>query len=470
MFFDTLNQYEHQLSCNDVFVNDEGELVQTSYTFNALAVRTKTACEQIKQHLPDAAEDLRYVVIIKMHGHTDSVIDYLAALQSHIVAILVDPNTSSEALRSLVERFEVNAIFDASKMTVLHSKPKNVDPRVALLLPTSGSTGAAKNVALSYTNLQANAESICEYLPILPTDTAINTLPLFYSYGLSVLNSHLLRGACVVFSDYSVVNREFWQIMQGLQISSFAGVPHFYNLLSKLRFVRRDLPALRYFTQAGGKLPPNLVTEFSGYAQQKAKQFFIMYGQTEATARMAFLSPDKLSVKPTSIGQPIANGRFKIVEDELLYQGPNVMLGYCSSAVDLIQLAPLDWLETGDLARVDEEGDYYIVGRKKRFLKLLGYRVDLDSAEQQLANIGFEAACCGNDERLIVLIALTDDAYWQSAKATVQSHLQHKMNLHHSVTTLMYATHLPLTSNGKRDYPSITRMAEVWSGDKHNGG
>ncbi|WP_124748940.1 AMP-binding protein [Alteromonas facilis] len=461
MFFQHLDQFSENSAFIEVKPNESSGVEFNAYTYRQLAEDVHVRCDVLNAVLPQSEATERYLVALKMHACVASVVDYLALLSNSIVVILIDPAISDDKLDSVIQQYAPNAIVDEGHITIRHTATQRIDSRVALMLPTSGSTGAAKHVVLSYDNLHSNADAICQYLPILPSDRAINTLPLFYSYGLSVLNTHLLRGGCLVFSPYSVVNREFWSIMRELPVTSFAGVPHTYEMLHKLRFERQELPSLRYFTQAGGRLKDTLVLAFAHYAEQHEKQFFVMYGQTEATARMAFLPPHKLIQKANSIGQAIPNGEFSIVDNELCYRGPNVMLGYSESVSDLAEFIPIEWLHTGDFARVDAEGDYYILGRKARFIKLNGVRMDLDAIQDTLAAQGYTALCSGNDSQLVVALESVDVDEQAAVFERVKRYLHQTMHVHPSLITLLNVERLPLTANGKPDYQAIMRLASL---------
>jgi acyl-CoA synthetase (AMP-forming)/AMP-acid ligase II len=295
---------------------------------------------------------------------------------------------------------------------------------IALLLSTSGSTGASKQVMISYDNLHANTTSICDYLPIKSTDVSISTLPFHYSYGLSIINTHLASGAALLMTEYSFMQREFWSLFDEHKVTSFGGVPHSYDMLMRLKFTSKNLPSLRYFTQAGGKLAVNTVSELSTFAEKSGKAFYVMYGQTEATARMSFADQNTLLSKPDTIGKAIPGTSFSIQGElgELVFTGPNVMLGYAHSLNDLQQQTLMTetprHLNTGDLAKVDADGDIYITGRVKRIVKLFGERISLDELQSSLQEYinkknellhgqAVECVCVGEDS-LINIVLVTN--------------------------------------------------------------
>ncbi len=270
---------------------------------------------------------------------------------------------------------------------------------------------------LSRNNLHSNAQAIARYLQLTPQERPITSLPLNYSYGLSVINSHLLVGATIVLTDLSVAQAQFWDFFKEQAVTSLAGVPYTYQMLKRLRFTKMNLPTLRTLTQAGGHLDPEIVQELAQALAPKGVQFYVMYGQTEATARMSYVPPQMLAHKPGSIGIAIDQGHFTLEDDQgqeiitphttgnLIYYGPNVNLGYATKKEDLA-LGDVNHgcLETGDLAYFDADHYFYIAGRQSRFIKLTGLRYSLTECEQILAQHGFTTICTGQDEHLCILL------------------------------------------------------------------
>ncbi|NCT49258.1 MAG: AMP-binding protein [Paraglaciecola sp.] len=432
----------------------------TQLTYAELA----QACGDFAQSLTERSGLTRALVFLKAHNDIATLVAYLACQQQAHPVLLLDPNISAEKLTKLQGLFQPNLMIDRGEIACCHLKQLSLAPKLALLLSTSGSTGAAKQVCLSALNLAANAQSICAYLPIQAQDKTITTLPFFYSYGLSVINSHLQAGACIVFNQLSLLSREFWTLFTTQHITSFAGVPYSYEMLLRLRFDTMRLPSLRYFTQAGGKLATEKVSLLAQCAQAKGQQFFVMYGQTEATARMAYLPSERVAYKPSAIGQAIPSGEFLLMdatqhtitasqqEGELYYRGPNVMLGYASELAELSGFETIDVLATGDLAYRDDEGDYVIVGRCKRIIKLFGQRLDLDDIEALLAEHGHPCYCLGNDTKLQVAVKNHTDVN------ALKTWLSQQLQIHASVIELKSVAVLPLTANGKTDYPAILEV------------
>lgn len=292
---------------------------------------------------------------------------------------------------------------------------------LSLLLTTSGSTGSPKLVRLSKNNLESNARSIIEYLHITEHERPVTGLPMYYSFGLSIINSHLLTGATLLLTPASYVERDFWQFANDNSFTSFSGVPYTFEIMKKLKLWKLPMPTLRTLTQAGGKLSNELLQFFMDKYSPMGVRFYLMYGQTEATARMSYLEPEYGLSKLGSIGKGIPGGQFSLQDDdgrvieaanevgELVYEGANVSLGYAECAADLIKDDENHGLlHTGDLAYRDEDGFYFIAGRKKRFLKLFGNRISLDYVEMLLKDKLKECVCVGDDSKLIIYTTDSD--------------------------------------------------------------
>ncbi|MDB4975297.1 MAG: AMP-dependent synthetase and ligase, partial [Myxococcaceae bacterium] len=337
-------------------------------------------------------------------------------------------------------------------------------PELAVLLSTSGTTGSPKLVRLSYENVRANARSIATYLELGPSERAISSLPFHYSYGLSVLNSHLYAGASMVVSDASVMRPELWQAMREHACTSFAGVPYAYQIMRRIGFEKQELPALRTLTQAGGKLPAALVAHYAALMKARSGRFIPMYGQTEATARMSYLPPERLPEHAGSIGIAIPEGSLHVVDlqdgrelseplatGQLVYRGPNVMLGYASSRADLA-LGDMQGgqLATGDLGHRDADGLFYVTGRLKRFAKVYGLRINLDEVEDRMRQHG-PAAVVSDDERLTLYCEFGDDARYETLRTELATLYQLNVN----TFRFRRIEALPLLASGKIDYDAL---------------
>ncbi len=402
--------------------------------------------------------DTRRLVLIESENQLDPLVTYLAALRGRHVVMMVPPGPTID---DLVASYRPDTILRPSDegwvLDHLRDEPAGgLHPDLALLLSTSGSTGVSKFVRLSRSNLESNAEAIADYLSIEPTDCALLPLPLHYCYGLSILHSHLLCGAAVVVTDRSVVDTCFWTLVDEHQVTTFPAVPFTFDLLDRIDFASKDVPSLRYITQAGGKLAPEAVERYARLGEEKGFDLVVMYGATEATARMAYLPPHLAVEHPRAIGQPIPGGEFELADDgELLYSGPNVMMGYAMSRADLSAGADVDVLHTGDLATRNDAGLYEITGRKSRFLKLFGLRVSLDAVEGFLADgADGSVAATGTDEQLVIAVEGGRDT------DVVCDEVVERFGLARAAVAVIALPELPRLANGKTDYMSIRELNE----------
>lgn len=402
----------------------------------------------------------RKLILLETRNDLPTLVTYLGALAGHHVVL---PVSAGGDHRSLVDTYHPDVIVADGVITQgpRHRPTPGLHPDLALLLSTSGSTGSPKLVRLSRFNLAANAESIATYLDITRTDRAATTLPMSYCYGLSVIHSHLLRGAALVLTELSVVDDDFWTEFRTNGATSFAGVPHTFELLDRIGFEAMSLPNLRYVTQAGGRLDPDRVRRLADTGGRAGWRFFVMYGATEATARMAYLPPELAHDHPESIGVPIPGGSLHIEPvdgmpdgtGELCYRGPNVMMGYARTAADLTAGAGLDELRTGDIARRRPDGLYEVVGRSDRFVKLYGLRIDLQRVESALHAEGVTAVCTDGDGLLIVGAAERPTDCDVAAAAADAS------GLPRAAIRVVDVDEIPRLPTGKPDYRSLGELA-----------
>jgi long-chain acyl-CoA synthetase len=394
--------------------------------------------DELLRAVSDFRADLPTKSLLFIVGSNDleTITCYLAALECGAVPLLLGEGIKDEQLNSLIEAYDPNFIFHPTNwfdkgdrwtlarqhgsyglwqrtQKAYHKMHENL----ALLLATSGSTGSPKLVRLSLKNLVSNAESIAQYLKIDPQQRAITTLPFNYSYGLSVLNSHFYAGASLVLTNRSMFDPHFWRLVTNHQVTSFAGVPYSIEMLLKLRFERMNIPSVRTITLAGGRLDSEKMRKIFEICAQKGIDFYPMYGQTEASPRMAYLPTEQVLRKPASIGVAIPGGRLWVEGEngeiasepgavgELVYEGTNVSLGYAESISDLsLGDSNKGVLRTGDLGHVDQDGFFYVDGRKRRFLKIFGVRISLDAVEKIVSSKGLSNAANGIDDKLVLFI------------------------------------------------------------------
>jgi acyl-CoA synthetase (AMP-forming)/AMP-acid ligase II len=454
MFFDDLEQWGDRPA---VVTADGGQL-----SYRALAQRVRAMSEGLGAR--------RGLVLIEASNEFQPLLTYLACLQSGYPVMLVPGGRDD--VDDLITTYGPSFVLakrgeEWSLRPIRGRGTRDLHPELAVLLSTSGSTGSAKFVRLSYANLDANASSIATYLGITADDRAITSLPFHYSYGLSVVNSYLARGATILLTDRSVVDQSFWELFSAHGATSLAAVPYTFELLDRVGFDQMDLPTLRYVTAAGGRVPPETVERYARLGGSTGWDLFVMYGQSEATARMSYVPPALVDRLPGSIGRPIPGGTFElrgddgatIAEDgrpgELVYRGPNVMMGYARSSEDLALGSQLDELATGDVAVRDADGMYAIVGRKSRFSKIFGLRIGLDELEAQLASSGHRAVCTGTDDA--ITIATLD----RGAATEIHELVCAKTKLPAHVVLVIEYDDYPLLPSGKVDYSAIRADASM---------
>ena len=392
----------------------------------------------------------RSLLFIMTENNVGGIAWVLASLLSGNVPLILNTRTETELSDNLTDTYLPQFICAPSQMAeentdrVVAEKfgyrlratgapAAELHPDLSHLLPTSGSTGSPKLVRHMYSNIEAAALNISTFFGITPQDRPLMVLPLHYTMGLSMVFSHLKAGATILITDAKMTDPVFWKFMKEQEATSFTGVPFSFDVLDKMRFYRMKLPHLTLLTQGGGKMPESLNRKFAEYCRDNGKRWIATYGQSEGTARMAWLPPEFALSKMGSIGVAVPNGRLSLRDaggneitespatGEMCYEGGNVTMGYARRRADLaLGDERHGFLPTGDIAYRDEDGFYFIRGRMGRFLKLYGNRVGLDECEQILKGIvTCECACTGTDERL--LIYLTDTSQAGMAKETLMN-------------------------------------------------
>lgn len=410
------------------------------------------------------------LVFLRCQNTPRVIAAYLACLRHGHAALLLNEDMDVHMFRRLKELYRPDFIFsDTGAEAIMEpqgeiARTHPLHPKLALLLSTSGSTGSPKLVRLTQDNLQANAASIAEYLQLNEQERPITNLPMYYSYGLSVINSHLHAGACLLLTKESLISPDFWKFCDSYGATSMAGVPYTYDMLDAIGFRKRAPHQLSSMTQAGGHMDAEKVLRYAEWAEEHDIRLYIMYGQTEATARMSYLPPHMALTHPNSIGYPVPGGCFRLADDsgkticdtgvngELIYTGPNVCMGYAESEADL-SLGDVfcGELHTGDVAYVDTDGLYYITGRLKRFLKIAGNRFSLDELETHFLSKGVQCVCGGKDGKL--LIAITD----ADKKDFVTQYIKNTWHLLRHQYNVSIIESIPRSSTGKILYQNIFR-------------
>lgn len=429
----------------------------------------------------------RCLIFFMCSNSIGSVAGYIACMNHRLVPAMLNAHIDKDLLDNLfilyhpvyiwtpanqAEQMPGYVVFEGYEYCLIKTEfgiEYALHDDLGLLLTTSGSTGSPKFVRQSYKNIRVNAEQIVEYLQLDASERPISTLPMNYTYGLSIINSHLLAGATILLTEKGLMQREFWEFFRSAEATSFGGVPYTYEMLERLRFRRMKLPSLRYMTQAGGKLTVELHKKFAEYAAENEKKFIVMYGQCEATARMGYLPAENAIKKCGSMGIAIPGGKFYLIDTngdyinkanvagELVYEGENVTLGYAECGEDLIKGDERGGiLKTGDMAQFDEDGYYYIVGRKKRFLKIYGNRVNLDEIDRmikgQYENI--DVASTGVDDHMYIFI--TDASQTECVKDFVVT----KTKLNPVAFKVIVIDEIPKNDSGKILYQQLSKYYE----------
>ena len=427
------------------------------------------------------------LVFLEARNTIEAVTAYLGCLRAGHVVHLFGEGEEARVER-LIDIYNPHAVIrhetpGPSVIGRRHDGTIPLHPDLAVLLSTSGSTGSPKFVKLSGRNIHANALAIAEYLGLDETERAITTLKFNYSYGLSIIHSHLACGASLVLTESSVTTPGFWPMFEAQGATSFAGVPYIFEMLDRTSDWAAQ-PNLRYVTQAGGRLAPEIVRRMAELGRNNGWRFFVMYGQTEAAPRMTYLPPENALDHPDCIGRAVPGGALSLIDEagmvinapdtagELIYTGPNVMMGYAERPAALATDETPPSLKTGDIAVRLSNGLYRIVGRSSRFIKPFGIRLNLDELQAQVRERAAGAICTGTDERLVVAVpGGTGD------QASLVSWLTDTYGLPAFLIEILSVAEIPLLPSGKPDYQNLIRQAaekhppaDIASGQSADGG
>ncbi|MEA2125344.1 MAG: hypothetical protein QOI80_2126 [Solirubrobacteraceae bacterium] len=401
-----------------------------------------------------------------------SVIGYLSAVRAGHAVAMLDGRVPADLTDALIDHYRPAFVLrSADGRTPEVRQGPGGGPAVAddllVLLSTSGTTGSPKLARLSVGNIESHSDSISQYLEIDERERAMLSLPIHFSYGLSVLNTHLSRGAAVILSAHSIMRPEFWADAARWEATSFAGVPYSYAILERAGLLRNAIPdSMRTITQSGGRLAPEAIIKLYELMHERGGRLFVMYGQTESTARMSYVPPDWLPEKAHTVGVAIPGGQLSIragdadpagveVEGEVMYRGPNVMMGYAVQPEDLTRGDELDGvLRTGDVGIIDADGFLRLTGRTKRIAKIYGLRVSLDEVEAAAGAYGLVAAVDGGDQ--IVLWRLSGAAI---SADDLRRELARKFNLKSRAFAVHDVDELPLTGRDKVDYNALAKLS-----------
>lgn len=427
----------------------------------------------------------RQLIFIHCSNNVETLALYVYCILNNITTLLLPPNCPDKYLKELLDIYKPTYIwFDASNLPnfelenelsinfdqnflVVTKNKVFLNESLAILLTTSGTTGNPSLVRLSHSNLDSNAEAITKVLDINQKDVVITTLPFSYSYGLSIINTHLMAGATIVLNDLAVTQKEFWEVVERHKVTTLNGVPFQIEAISRFSEEKFTNLSIRKITQAGGKLGISTALRVNKLCKSNNINFYIMYGQTEATARMSVLKPEFINDFPGSIGKPIPGGKFILkdsqgdninvsgVEGVLYYSGPNVCLGYAQNHDDL-SLGDVNngILNTGDIAFKDENEFFYITGREKRIVKIYGYRMNLDDIEHQFKSISVDLRLIEFGDKLIIF---TPD---RTILNEIHSFVRMELRLTANEYRILELTEIPRNANGKTDYAALRKIYE----------
>tara|TARA_E500000178_G_scaffold347844_1_gene401875 strand:- start:3579 stop:4955 length:1377 start_codon:yes stop_codon:yes gene_type:complete len=382
--------------------------------------------DQISKHISNNS-----VTLLVADNSFEFIAGYLALMNKNkVIKIILDSSFSNDYIKKIINlykpkyiflpklfelknvKFEKCKNFKSYRILLRNNKKLKVNYKNFLLLSTSGTTHSPKFVRLSKKNIEDNTKKIIKCLKIKKDHTTITTMPAGYSYGLSIINTHLKSGARIVLNKNSILEKQFWNKIKNFKVNSFGGVPEFYDFLKKIDFSKYICKSLKYLTQAGGKLDEKNLRYFGEICKKNKIKFYVMYGQTEASPRISYLEWKYFFKKINSVGKPLFGYSIKLFKNkkeikkknqvgELVIKGENVSLGYANSLIDLNKGdANKKILFTGDLGFKDNENFYYITDRVKRFIKIFGKRYNLNEIENFLKGKGFKIRCKPADKKL----------------------------------------------------------------------
>ncbi len=388
--------------------------------------------------------------------------DLLSAYRPAVLLLSDEQKTEYPFMKEIVRIYDYVALFTN------YDAPLSVNEKLGLLLSTSGTTGSSKFVRLSFDNVLCNAKNMGNYLDMTSKERTITALPMQYTYGLSVINVSLLKGATMIVTKKSFLEEEFWDLFEEQKVTAFHAVASTYDAIRQIGLLEEDFDSLRLLTQAGSRLPVDLHDYLTKYAAENGKSFIAMYGQSEATAAISYLPSDKSLEKEGSVGIPVDGGRITLIDEdgkpveepekegEICYEGANVAMGYATCPEDLIKGD--EWngkIRTGDIGKRDRDGFYYITGRLKRYIKMYGHRISLDEIDDNIMEaLHIKSASTGEDDHLAIFV--TGEAQKQ---AVTQFVIKNFSGIRTGVKVAI-VKELPKNKSGKIRYGELADIAK----------
>jgi acyl-CoA synthetase (AMP-forming)/AMP-acid ligase II len=465
--YQTLRELAHRTSCALLECSDKGDrigLLAENSLFYATAYLGTMRAGRVSVPLPGDISPERLLYIVKSTG------------MKHIFM----SSRHQPQHQSILQKLRVRIIGEKDiRPEKIGIRMPEINPRedLAAIMFTSGSTGTAKGVMVTHRNIECNSADIIHYMGLSSSDRVMVVLPFHYCFGASLLHTHLLAGGSVVLNNLFMYPETVLDDMEQRACTGLAGVPSTYQiLLRRSTFRRRQLPALRWFQQAGGKLPDTFISEILDTF--KTARFFLMYGQTEATARLSYLPPERLTDKLGSIGKGLLSTRLEVLQEngspvawgsdqigEITASGDNITRGYWKDKAETSKFFRNGKLYTGDLARVDEEGFIYVQDRARDFIKTGGKRVGAKELEDviselqdvvETAVIGIPHSTLG--EAIKVYLVVRSDA--KLSKEDVRRHIAGRLEVHKVPEAIEFTDSLPKNSAGKVLKPKLRELSE----------
>lgn len=444
--------------------SDDGRAMTYSDLFNR--------AETLKKILPT-----RSILFIICDNSIETLSFYFQVMYIKAVPLLLPSKIDEKKLQSLISIYQPEFIWDKKgKRNLLgesvletgeywvyktgFGKIKLHD-HLALLLMTSGSTGNSRIVRISYTNILSSIKAASGILPVESDDRYITTLPMNFTYGLVSIHVHWYKGATVLSTNDGIFTDRFWRFFEEEKATNFAGVSYIYKMLKAGGFLKRNYPHLRFVHQSGDKISSDLLELF--IEKMPNVEFYVLYGQTEGTIFLCGHNCSKVKEPSVlqSVGKALSNWKIEIRNKnevgigEIFILGDTVSMGYADSLEDLA-LGDMNKgvLDTGDLGRVDREGHLYIEGRKSRFLKLMGIRINLDDIEAYVRNFqqDIECACTGQDDGLILYY--TNNTEIRGLQSCIAQFIQ----INEKLVSVRYVKEIPKTPSGKVDYMMLNKL------------